>query len=395
MKEKTEPATSCARRLAALTALIALALGACSQPEEEPSPPPTTDAVKAPTQSTPEELGMVLVRASDFVMGKDGDADHSPAHTVHIHEFYLDAREVTNAQYQEYCETTGKKLPEFWGMEEFHSGPDFPDYPVVGVSWLEARAYAQWRGARLPTEAEWEYAARGGLVGKNYSHGDTLDPAVYQQGEMMPVASFPPNGFGLHDMTRNVVEWVNDWYDADYYDSSPAENPPGPEGGKFRVIRGGGWHTGPYCSRLYIRTALQSNWVDFNVGFRCARHKEGSAALRLGEIIESEGIAPALSAYRDWLANAPDDYFFDESEFNELGYRLLGDEKVGEAIEIFRLNVEAHPQSANAFDSLGEAYKIQGNTELAILNYKRSLELNPHNRGAQTALEELQGVENQ
>jgi formylglycine-generating enzyme required for sulfatase activity len=378
------------RFAAAALTLIALGIGACLQKEEEPAPQPTPDATEERSPSAPGELGMVLVPEGDFVIGKEGNADHSPAHTVHIHEFYLDEHEVTNAQYLEYCEATGKNPPEFWGMEEYHSGPDFPDYPVVGVSWLDAKAYAKWRGARLPTEAEWEYAARGGRGGKNYSHGDTLDPALYQEGEMMPVASFPPNGYGLHDMTRNVLEWVNDWYEPDYYEKSPTDNPPGPERGKFRVLRGGGWHTGPYCARLYIRTALQSNWVDFNVGFRCARHKEGSAALRLEEITEGEGIAATLRAYREWREDAPDDYFFDEAEFNDLGYRLLGADKVAEAIEVFKLNVEAYPRSANAFDSLGEAYKIQGNRELAILNYKKSLELNPQNRGAQQALTELE-----
>ena len=179
-----------------------------------------------------------------------------------------------NVQYQRFCEETGHRLPEFWGMAGFRCGPDFPNHPVVGVSWSDAVAYAAWRDQRLPTEAEWEYAARGGLVGKNYPNGDTLHPSDGNhnksgQGGPVAVGSYPPNGYGLHDMQGNVVEWVADFYAADYYASSPAANPQGPESGRFLVIRGGGWHSGPYCNRVYYRNALPPNWVDFNVGFRC------------------------------------------------------------------------------------------------------------------------------
>jgi formylglycine-generating enzyme required for sulfatase activity len=169
-------------------------------------------------------------------------------------------------------------------MEEFRSGPDFPDHPVVGISWSDARKYAEWAGKRLPTEAEWEYAARGGLVGSDYPSGDRLEPTaanywlwseLRSTGEgLMPVGSYPPTQYGLYDMAGNVAEWVTDAYDADYYERSPAKNPPGPEGEKFRVFRGGGWHSGPGCVRVYYRNALPSNWRDFNVGFRCAREVE-------------------------------------------------------------------------------------------------------------------------
>jgi len=220
---------------------------------------------------------MVLIPAGEFMMGGESEDDHMPVHKVYIDSFYLDKYEVTNAEYQKYCDETGEPLPEFWGMARFHCGPEFPNYPVVGISWSEANKYAEWAGKRLPTEAEWEYAARGGLVNNNYPYGTDADTSRARftfegkTGGSLTVGSYPANGFGLHDMSGNVVEWVADYYDKDYYKVSPENNPAGPEDGKFKVIRGGGWHSGPYCNRVYFRNALRPNWHDIAVGFRCAR----------------------------------------------------------------------------------------------------------------------------
>jgi iron(II)-dependent oxidoreductase len=234
-------------------------------------------------QPPPTEPGeMVLIKAGEFIMGKDGDADHSPAHKVRLDAFYLDKCEVTNAQYYEYVRATKARLPEFWEMSRYSSGPDFPNHPVVGIAWNEAKAYAEWAGKRLPTEAEWEYAARGGLVDADYPNGRKLEPdaANYWDwstlkptgGGIVPTGSYPANGFGLHDMAGNVVEWVADFYDEEYYRHGSAKNPTGPDAGKFRVIRGGGWHSGPSCNRVYFRNALPAMWRDFSVGFRCAKN---------------------------------------------------------------------------------------------------------------------------
>lgn len=221
----------------------------------------------------------VLIPGGEFCMGSDTQGDHSPAHQVRLDPFYIDRYEVTNARYLAFCKATGHRLPFFWEKHGFRCGPAFPDHPVVGVSWNDAVAYALWRGMRLPTEAEWEYAARGGLEGMEYPNGPTLEPADgnYSRsntGGTIAVGSYPSNGYGLCDMQGNVVEWVWDYYDAGYYAVSPVLNPQGPAGGKFRVIRGGGWHTGPGCNRVYFRNALPPNWLDFNVGFRCARDAE-------------------------------------------------------------------------------------------------------------------------
>ena len=220
--------------------------------------------------------GLVLIPGGAFLMGADSEGDHSPVHEVSIDAFYMDRHEVTNARYLRFCEATGHRLPDFWSMAGFRCGPDYPDHPVISVSWTDAVAYAEWCGRRLPTEAEWEYAARGGLAGMKYPRGDTLDPSDgnhNRSGKGGPVAvgSYPPNGYGLYDMQGNVVEWVWDYYAPDYYSSSPPANPQGPASGRFRVIRGGGWHSGPSCNCVYYRNALPPGWVDFNVGFRCAR----------------------------------------------------------------------------------------------------------------------------
>ncbi len=239
---------------------------------------PAQEGMDLANEAAPAE--MVLIPGGEFLMGSSTDENHSPAHTVRVEAFYLDPHEVTNAEYYEFCQATGHRLPEFWGIEARRSGPRFPEYPVVGISWQDAADYAAWRGKRLPTEAEWEYAARGGLVGKDYPHGDTLSPsdgnyAESGLGAPVEVGTYPPNGFGLFDMSGNAFEWVADRYGALYYAESPAMDPQGPETGRLRVIRGGGWHSGPYCNRTYYRNALPPQWVDFAVGFRCARDVEG------------------------------------------------------------------------------------------------------------------------
>jgi sulfatase modifying factor 1 len=251
--------------------------------------------------SSPGDL--ILIRGGEFRMGAGDDGDHSPVHAVHVNSFYMDRCEVTNEEYLAFCESTGHRLPAFWGKETFRSGPGFPTHPAVGVSWYDAVLYAAWRGARLPTEAEWEYAARGGLEGKDYPNGDTLAPedgnwVKSGKGGPVLVGSYPPNGYGLHDMLGNVVEWVSDCYDPGYCELSPGDSPRGPkpprnrpEAVLFRVIRGGGWHSGPYCSRVYYRNALPANWLDFAVGFRCVKD--------VGEMeVREGGRSPGSSAAR-------------------------------------------------------------------------------------------------
>jgi len=222
--------------------------------------------------------GMVLIPGGTFMMGSNnGQGIAAPRHPVSLDAFYMDIHEVSNREYEKFCMAAGHKFPEFWGMEIYKSGPDYPDHPVVGVSNFDARQYAEWAGKRLPTEAEWEYAARGGLDDIAYPYGEIADHLSSRyndpEAESGPVkrGSYPPNDYGLHDMSGNAWEWVSDWFSETYYSGSPELNPGGPSTGSFRVFRGGGWHSGAGCTTVHHRNALPPHWVDLAGGFRCVK----------------------------------------------------------------------------------------------------------------------------
>jgi len=224
---------------------------------------------------------MALIPAGEFRMGSNnGSDDEQPVHTVYLDAFYIDKYEVTNAQYKKFMDATGHKATIYWDNTKYNA----PDHPVVGVSWDDAKIYAKWAGKRLPTEAEWEKAARGGLKDKEYPGGESIshDDANYHgtSGKdrweyTSPVGSFAPNGYGLYDMTGNVWELCADWYDADWYDkndysSSPPRNPTGPSSGKRRVLRGGSWHNTAHALRCASRSFHMPSGTRGDLGFRCA-----------------------------------------------------------------------------------------------------------------------------
>jgi formylglycine-generating enzyme required for sulfatase activity len=237
---------------------------------------------------------MVFIPGGPFQMGtQDGEADERPVHRVYVDAFYMDRYLVTNADYARFLniignrEEAGKKwldtdsLFSWWlckiGEEEGHfvPKPGYENHPVVKVSWYGARAYARWAGKRLPTEAEWEKAARGGLEGEKYVYGNTISPDqanVEGFHSTTPVGSFLPNRFGLYDMVATVWQWCSDWYDPGYYARSPSRNPRGPESGSLKVLRGGSWfHKESW--RVAIRSAdypLSKSFC-FVTGFRCAK----------------------------------------------------------------------------------------------------------------------------
>lgn len=222
---------------------------------------------------------MVLIPAGEFRMGSnDGRDDEKPEHTVYLDRFYIDKYEVTNALYRKFIAATGHKAPYYWNDSNFNA----PDQPVVGVTWDDAKLYCHWAGKQLPTEAQWEKAARGGLVGRTYPRGDSIthNDANYSGTDgrdrwehTAPVGSFAPNGYGLYDMAGNIREWCADWYGGDYYANSPGRNPTGPSSGSMgpnRILRGGDWDGFPFGLRIVFRTFDQSRFGYNTYGFRCA-----------------------------------------------------------------------------------------------------------------------------
>lgn len=261
---------------AGLLLTVPFAAGATSLPQE------ITGRDRAP---------MVLVPAGPFQMGvpegdRDGGRDEYPRHEVFLDDFYIDKFEVTNGRYLEFVQATGRRAPQHPrdASRNLWQGNRMPesvtDRPVINVDWHDADAYCRWAGKRLPTEAEWEKAARG-ADGRRFPWGNvepTHKHLNYNQrwiGEktLMPVGSYEAgkSPYGVYDMAGNVWEWVADWYDPLYYEKSPAKNPKGPEIGTHKVIRSSGWQVETPMVRLFTR--IKSDPLDRNdsTGFRCAK----------------------------------------------------------------------------------------------------------------------------
>ncbi|HEX5080232.1 MAG TPA: formylglycine-generating enzyme family protein [Geminicoccaceae bacterium] len=297
---------------------------------DRPQPPQLAEPRPAPGATG----GMVLLPGGEFLMGDDSGEGYAadgegPARSVRVEPFWIDACVVSNAAFAAFVAATGYVteaerfgwsfvfaglLPDdfpptraavaapWWrrvdGADWRHpEGPqsgidDRAGHPVLHVSWHDAAAYCGWAGKRLPTEAEWEYAARGGLEGRRYPWGDQLRPDGEHrmniwQGEFpgrntvedghvgaAPVDAFPPNGYGLYNTTGNVWEWCRDWFSPSFYRDGPRDNPVGPPRGEARVMRGGSYlcHRS-YCFRYRV-AARNSNTPDTsagNIGFRCVR----------------------------------------------------------------------------------------------------------------------------
>lgn len=228
-------------------------------------------------------MTMMYVPEGGFLMGSEGgDSDESPVHTVYLDAYWIDQTEVTNAQYQQCVEDGACSLPDETGSysrNNYYGNSAYADYPVIDVNWNQANDYCEWAGRRLPTEAEWEKAARG-TDGRTYPWGEkspSADLANYNGnvGDTTEVGSYPAGAspYGALDMAGNVLEWVADWYDEDYYASSPLENPQVPAGGDYRVIRGGSWWWWEGLRTAY-RTSYDNADSNLRIGFRCAMDAE-------------------------------------------------------------------------------------------------------------------------
>lgn len=263
---------------------------------------------------------MALIPAGQFWMGRTHmfqfdelnwtarpRLDDQPARPVVVNAFFMDKYEVTTADFAKFIAATGRPAPWNWKDGKVNPGQD--QWPVYNVTWDDAAAYCAWAGKRLPTEAEWEKAARGGSDKKLYPWGDVLEPEAKEETSAtaaaaapaasatekppaktikmarygfpngpVPVGSFPPNGYGLYDVIGNVWEWTADWYTQYYYSIAPSDNPRGPETGKYRVLRGGGWATnadgggaGLTLLGSHYRNYAPAGQTSNVVGFRCAK----------------------------------------------------------------------------------------------------------------------------
>ncbi len=247
-----------------------------------PVPPPALPPAAATAQRRtfmPAGIEMVWLPPTTFEMGAvrgdgSGFGDEQPRHAVTLSRgFWIGVTEVTVGQYRRFVEASGGAMPAV---------PNWADdaHPVIEVSWEQAAAYCRWSGGRLPTEAEWECAARGGVAGRRYPGGTEIshDDANFdgtegrdQWAKSSPVGSFAPNGFGLVDVVGNASEWVADWYEERYYAGSPTLDPTGPAQGQTRVVRGGNWASDPGRLRTSYRFSLDPGDTQVTLGFRCVR----------------------------------------------------------------------------------------------------------------------------
>jgi len=239
------------------------------------------------SQKLPE---MVLVKGGTFKMGSNsGESDEKPVHSVTLSDYYIGKYEVTVAQYKAYCSETGNKLPpdpkSDW-YEEHKNAAKWvwrDDYPIVNVTWKDAMDYCAWLSRKtglnytLPTEAQWEYAARGGNKNEryNYSGSESINKVAWYDETTLEkgpkaVGTLKPNALGVYDMSGNAWEWCKDYFGR--YSSEPQKNPQGPSSSAYRVIRGGSWYYVANFARITARDGPYPHYTNYNYGFRLVRN---------------------------------------------------------------------------------------------------------------------------
>ncbi len=243
------------------------------------APSRMSEAKLSGAQGAVIEPEMVRIPEGWFGMGcENGRDDEKPVHRVWVDAFELAAYQVTNAEYECFLAATGCAPPLCWSDANFQH----PQMPVVAVSWREAASYCDWlsgatgKGYRLPSEAEWERAARGGAEGSLYPWGDAppeMVPDYHKRWKVgpEPVGLYPPNAYGLYNLGDNVHEWCADWYDGGYYERSPERNPLGPKSGSRRASRGGSWRHHIKVTRTAARSSIPPEFQYADYGFRIAR----------------------------------------------------------------------------------------------------------------------------
>lgn len=221
---------------------------------------------------------LVSIPGAWFLMGSASGQDcERPVHRVWTDAFLLAATQVTNAEYQRFVNATSSDPPPFWNDANF----GLPRHPITGVSWFDANRYCQWlaaqtgRSYRLPTEAEWERAARGDFEQNDFPWGNEPPQSLPDYGTRWqngpePVAHYAPNSFGFYNICDNVHEWCSDWYDPNYYAVSPERNPRGPEQGQRKSSRGGSWRHHVKVARCSARSSIPPEFHYADYGFRIA-----------------------------------------------------------------------------------------------------------------------------
>lgn len=229
-------------------------------------------------ESTPLVPSLVRIPSGWFHMGSENGQDNErPVHRVWVDEFLFAATQVTNAEYARFLDGMRVAQTPFWNDPNFNH----PQQPVVAVSWFEATGYCEWfstrtgKKYRLPSEAEWERAARGGVEGKLFPWGDAApdtQPDYANRWKTGPdlVGRYSPNAYGLYDISENVHEWCSDWFSPEYYAVSPERNPRGPERGERRASRGGSWRHHIKVTRCAARSSIPPQFQYADYGFRVA-----------------------------------------------------------------------------------------------------------------------------
>ena len=254
-----------------------------TQIKNMPLSPTTVPVLQPDGASSVKQIEEILIPAGEFVMGSpDGEAENNKElqHTVYLNDYLIDKYEVTNAYYQMCVDASECTTPQNTSSSTrtlYYGTDTYADYPVINVTWNQARAFCAWAGKRLPTEAEWEKAARGSDTRK-YPWGDSAPGCTKTNydwcvDDTSRVGSYPSGAspYGVMDMAGNVWEWVNDWYDDSYYSVSPLSNPQGPTTGTYRVLRGGSWDRHDFFIRAAYRGRGSPQLWDGDYGFRCAR----------------------------------------------------------------------------------------------------------------------------
>ncbi|MBX3000987.1 MAG: formylglycine-generating enzyme family protein [Caldilineaceae bacterium] len=243
--------------------------------------PATTPAPAQTTQTSKIVFDWVTIPAGEFLRGSDKSKDsqaldnETPQRRIYLSDYQIARVPVTNAQYKVFVDATGHRKPKHWEGAEIPKGKT--DHPVVNISWEDAMAFCTWAGVHLSTEAEWEKAARGsdGCIYPWGNHPPDAKRCNFNGnvGNTTPVGNYSADAsfYGVMDMAGNVWEWVNDWYDKNYYSISSGSDPHGPATGNYRVLRGGAWFSGDHFVRSALRGSAHPSVRNDGLGFRCAR----------------------------------------------------------------------------------------------------------------------------